>query len=25
MMHDGKPKDVEMGAVIWVKFHPWKQ
>ena len=25
MMHDGKPKDVEMGAVIWIKFHPWKQ
>ena len=25
MMHNGKPKDVEMGAVIWVKFHPWKQ
>jgi len=25
MMHEGKPKEVEMGAVIWVKFHPWKQ
>ncbi len=24
-IHDGKPKDVEMGAVIWIKFHPWKQ
>ncbi len=25
MMHDGKPKEVEVGAVIWIKFHPWKQ
>jgi len=25
MMHNGKPKEVEMGAVIWIKFHPWKQ
>jgi cobalt/nickel transport protein len=22
--HDGKDKDVEMGAVIWVYFHDWK-
>jgi cobalt/nickel transport protein len=21
--HDGVEKDVELGAVIWVKFHPW--
>lgn len=21
--HDGEPKDVEIGAVIWVKFHGW--
>jgi cobalt/nickel transport protein len=22
--HDGEPKDVELGAVIWVEFHDWK-
>lgn len=22
--HDGEDKDVELGAVIWVKFHPWQ-
>ena len=22
--HNGEPKDVELGAVIWVKFHDWK-
>ena len=22
--HNGKPKDVELGAVIWVEFHNWK-
>lgn len=22
--HDGQEKDVELGAVIWVYFHPWK-
>ena len=21
--HDGKPKGLELGAVIWVKFLPW--
>ncbi len=24
MKHDGKDKDVEIGAVIWVKFHEMK-
>jgi cobalt/nickel transport protein len=23
LKHDGKDKDVELGAVIWVKFHDW--
>jgi cobalt/nickel transport protein len=23
--HQGKDKDVELGAVIWVKFHPWQK
>lgn len=23
LKHDGKDKDVELGAVIWVKFQPW--
>jgi len=23
--HDGIKKDVEIGAVIWIKFHEWKQ
>jgi cobalt/nickel transport protein len=22
--HNGKNKDVELGAVIWVKFHDWQ-
>jgi hypothetical protein len=22
--HAGEKKDVEIGAVIWVKFHDWK-
>lgn len=22
--HEGQEKDVELGAVIWVKFHPWQ-
>ena len=22
--HDGKEKDVELGAVIWVQFHDWQ-
>lgn len=22
--HDGEPRDVELGAVIWVEFHDWK-
>jgi cobalt/nickel transport protein len=21
--HEGQPKEVELGAVVWVKFHPW--
>lgn len=25
MNHQGKPKDVELGAVIWVKFHDWNE
>ena len=24
-MHDGEEKDVEMGAVLWVEFVPWKE
>jgi cobalt/nickel transport protein len=24
LKHDGKDKDVELGAVIWVKFHDWQ-
>ncbi|MBW2366959.1 MAG: DUF4198 domain-containing protein [Deltaproteobacteria bacterium] len=24
MKHEGEDKDVELGAVIWVKFHDWK-
>jgi cobalt/nickel transport protein len=23
LKHNGKDKDVELGAVIWIKFHPW--
>jgi cobalt/nickel transport protein len=23
--NDGQEKDVELGAVIWVKFHPWSE
>jgi len=25
LKHNGKEKDVELGAVIWVKFHRWRQ
>lgn len=25
MLHDGKEKDVELGAVIWVRFLDWKE
>ena len=24
LKHDGKEKDVELGAVIWVRFEPWQ-
>ena len=24
LKHKGKDKDVELGAVIWVKFHDWQ-
>jgi cobalt/nickel transport protein len=24
LKHDGREKDVELGAVIWVKFEPWQ-
>jgi cobalt/nickel transport protein len=24
IIHDGKEKDVELGAVIWVRFHDWQ-
>ena len=24
MKHDGEEKDVELGAVIWVRFHDWQ-
>jgi cobalt/nickel transport protein len=24
MDHEGEKKDVELGAVLWVKFHPWR-
>ena len=24
LTHNGKKKDVELGAVIWVKFHDWQ-
>jgi cobalt/nickel transport protein len=24
LQHNGKNKDVELGAVIWVKFHDWQ-
>ncbi len=24
LVHDGQEKDVEIGAVIWVKFHKWQ-
>ena len=24
LSHDGEPKGVELGAVIWVEFHDWK-
>jgi cobalt/nickel transport protein len=25
LKHNGEEKDVELGAVIWVRFHPWRQ
>ncbi len=25
MMHDGEKKDIELGAVIWVKFEAWQE
>ena len=25
LKHEGEDKDVELGAVIWVKFHGWRQ
>ena len=25
LKHNGEEKDVELGAVIWVEFHPWAQ
>jgi cobalt/nickel transport protein len=25
LKHNGKDKEVELGAVIWVKFHDWQQ
>jgi len=25
MKHNGKEKEIELGAVIWVKFHDWKE
>ena len=25
MEHEGEPKDVELGAVIWVRFEPWQE
>ena len=25
MKHNGKEKEIELGAVIWVKFHEWKE
>jgi len=25
LKHNGKDKEVELGAVIWVKFHDWRQ
>jgi cobalt/nickel transport protein len=24
LSHNGEPKDVELGAIIWVEFHDWK-
>jgi cobalt/nickel transport protein len=24
LKHNGQEKDVELGAVIWVKFHDWQ-
>ena len=24
LRHDGKEKDVELGAVLWIEFHDWK-
>jgi cobalt/nickel transport protein len=25
LKHEGEEKDVEIGAVIWVEFHDWKE
>ncbi len=25
LKHEGQDKDVELGAVIWVKFEPWQE
>ncbi len=25
MKHDGQDKDIELGAVIWVRFHAWRE
>jgi nickel transport protein len=25
MKHDGEDKDVELGAVVWVRFHAWEE
>ncbi|MBW1645422.1 MAG: DUF4198 domain-containing protein [Deltaproteobacteria bacterium] len=25
LLHDGQPKEVELGAVIWVRFHDWQE
>ena len=25
LKHDGEEKDIEIGAVIWVEFHDWKE
>jgi cobalt/nickel transport protein len=25
MKHNGEEKDIEIGAVIWIEFHDWKE
>ena len=25
LKHNGEEKDIEIGAVIWVEFHDWKE